>query len=470
MSVGLYLQLQISGENNESLTLADGNATNATPYQITALDVGDAGVYVPMVAASTLPYTTTVMSLVVDITGASQNAVLASLATLQRIMARVDMVAAGYELGQVIVKYSPPGSTLTSASNANIALVLGAAGGTYVNPGADWVHAGSSWTLKGVTLAFRRVAVWHVPQFAASYSGITWQQNGQTTIAPTFSGQGAPTFPSTFTILFTANSAIDQPDMYIATTTVAERVRVVDANSFTSQFPGSTFTSTADAQARGGNVLSCAPPSGGVPHIVNYNLTWSTPRRAYDVYCIARGTGSNTFGTLQVAPSNGGGEIGEYTSPVTIVGDNSGAGIYYLGRITSNKTTASVPTTGFAVWFRRADSAVAVTLEVDSYLLVAADDSFTSVRRVYRSGGSFLASLPTTVYVAGEPSEIDGVGAGTSQAATMSITGSAVVPYTGSSVFVTTYGRGTSGSKWQFAMSAPLTVSGTAYYMTPTAL
>ncbi len=260
MATKPYLEIT---DGTLSAIFADGSG-GATVFQFAY------GGWAPAVAAprrSQLgglgPYEDVIEEIVVNVTGASVDAVLANVQTLMALIENAERWRNGENVTGVLVKYSPGGSTVSSAAAPMTAVVLGRAPGDtspVLNlPGTfESKQLATSRYVLGIRLRFLRRGEWLHAAEAKTASSVT---NGDIATLQTFTAlktlspcdvaltsvDGYPTFPAGYLIVADGDAS-----------GANKAIEVFNAEGLTAT--NYTAVNEAARQARNTNVLRYTPP------------------------------------------------------------------------------------------------------------------------------------------------------------------------------------------------------------------
>lgn len=245
-----------------SATYADGNG-GATNYQFAY------GGWSPTVATlrqtvlgGLSPYTEVVEEIVTHVTGATPDAVLANVGTLMQLIEQAERWSKGENVAGVVIKYSPGGSTVSSAASPMQAVILGRAPGD-ASPVINLPGTFESKQLKtgkyvlGIRLRFLRRGEWlHTTETKTA----ALVDNGEIATLQTFTARaawspcdvsltrvdGRSTFPAGYLLMADGDAS-----------GANKALEILNAESMTA----TGFTSVADAAkfARNTNVLRYTP-------------------------------------------------------------------------------------------------------------------------------------------------------------------------------------------------------------------
>ncbi len=364
MATKTYLEIT---DGTLSAVFADGSG-GATSYQFTY------GGWAPSVAPlrrSQLggrgPYEDIVEEITVNITGASVDAVLANVNTLMTLIENAERWRNGENVAGVVIKFSPGGSTVSSAASPMQAVILGRAPGDtspVVNlPGTfeSKLLAGGKYVL-GVRLRFLRRGLWlHTTETKTA----ALVDNGEIATLQTFTARkalspcdialtrvdGRSTFPSGYLLVADGDAS-----------GANKALEILNAESMTA----TGFTSVSDASrlARNTNVLRYTPTGTTETNTGSQNFAGAISGGSgpLAIFANVRNNSSTTSFKLRASVVFSGSKT-QYTPRIVIPAQASAYPKWmYVGMVNGRDAKSLI------LWLTA--SAASGTLDIDSIVIV----------------------------------------------------------------------------------------------------
>jgi hypothetical protein len=326
------------------------------------------------------PYSNVVESMVISIA----DPVLTNLAKLSQLMAQAEAWAEGEQVAPVQIHYKPH----SSSANTLMAAILGPArpGEPMIVPPRNFGISPVTKMLDGVTLRFLRRGAW----LGASNNQVSSAATIPSVRTVTFSGAAAVAaspVDANLILAGAANVGNDLPDSFSVFASDSNRIGLFEAEDMTA----TGFTSVADAAngASGGNVLRYTPSGTAITQtgqkVVTSVIDQSSRRIAF-LANFRNNSGTTSF-KVRVAASAGTDPDG-WTPWVTIGPDISAPVWINLGTLAFRKNL-------FAIRLQVQASAASGTLDIDTVVLVAMDDSTSRIISRHKLAKGSVAATTT---------------------------------------------------------------------------